>query len=72
MNLLEYHEYLRNELWIYDRAGSLVYHVRDIDSESQFWDPNATNSPDGTYYFRFSGQSLYGVVKPNGIIEVLR
>ncbi len=72
VNLIEYNEYLRNELWIYDRSGSLVYHVRDIETEGQFWDPNATNSPDGTYYYRFSGQSLYGVVKRNGIIEVLR
>lgn len=72
VNLLEYGEYSQNEVWIYDRAGSLIYHVQNINSESQFWDPNATNSPDGTYYYRFSGQSLYGVVKRNGIIEVLR
>ncbi len=72
VNLLEYREYSTNELWIYDRSGTLVYHVRNIHSAEQFWDPNATNSPDGTYYYRFGAQNAYGVVKHNGIIEVLR
>ncbi|MBR4506756.1 MAG: gliding motility-associated C-terminal domain-containing protein [Bacteroidales bacterium] len=72
VNLLEYREYPNNELWIYDRSGTLIYHVRDIRSAEQFWDPNATNSPDGTYYYRFGAQNIYGAIKHNGIIEVLR
>ena len=72
VNLLEYSNYTQNELWIFNQWGAEVYHVRDISRESDFWDPNATNSPDGTYYYRFSASGPYGIVKRNGIIEVLR
>ena len=72
VNLLEMGEYSMNELWIYDRWGGLVYHVKNIHEPSDFWDPNETNSPDGTYYFRFSAKSNFGIVRRNGIIEVVR
>mgnify|MGYP002622039740 FL=1 len=72
VNLLEFGNYQMNELWIYDRTGALVYHVKNISRADQFWDPNATRSPDGTYYFRFSARGPYGLVKRNGSIEVLR
>ncbi len=72
VNLLEMREYTMNELWIYDRTGQIVYHVRNIATESQFWDPNATRSPDGTYYFHFTARTYNGVVKRNGLIEVVR
>ena len=72
VNLLEYGNYPQNELWIFNQWGAEVYHVRDISRESDFWDPNSTDSPDGTYYFRFSARSPYGIVKRQGIIEVLR
>ena len=72
INLVEYGNFPQNELWIFNQWGAEVYHVRDIRDENVFWDPNATNSPDGTYYYRFSAHGPYGVVKRNGIIEVLR
>ena len=72
VNLLEFGNYPMNELWIYDRTGTLIYHVRNIRKASQFWDPVATRSPDGTYYYRFVADGDYGVVKRNGLIEVLR
>ena len=72
VNLLEMGEYSMNELWIYDRWGHLVYHAKNIRQPSDFWDPEATQSPDGTYYFRFSAKSLFGIVKQNGAIEVVR
>ena len=71
-NLLEYSNYSMNELWIYNQWGVLVYHVKDIRREEQFWDPNDGNCPNGTYYYRFSAMGDYGLVKRNGIIEVLR
>ena len=61
-----------NELWIYNVWGTLVYHVENIRREEQFWDPNETNSPDGTYYFRFSAKGHHGLVRVNGSIEVVR
>ncbi len=72
VNLLEAGVYSLNELWIYDRWGVLVYHVRNIYREEDFWDPNKTHAPDGTYYYRFAAMSSYGVVKRNGTIEVMR
>ena len=72
VNLLEMGEYSMNELWIYDRWGALVYHVKNISNSSDFWDPLDTHSPDGTYYYRFSAKNNFGVIKRNGIIEVTR
>ncbi len=72
VNLLEMGEYSMNELWIYDRWGVEVYHVKNISKESDFWDPEETHSPDGTYYFRFMAKNNFGVVKRNGVIEVVR
>jgi gliding motility-associated-like protein len=72
VNLIEFGNYSMNELWIYDRTGAQVYHVKNIRHADQFWDPNATRSPDGTYYYRFSAKGEYGLVKRNGLIEVMR
>ena len=72
VNLLECGIYTVNELWIFNQWGIQVYHARDIGSEEDFWYPNATSSPDGTYYFRFMARSPYGTIKRNGTIEVLR
>ena len=72
VNLLESGMYSMNELWVYDHWGALVYHVKNIRRESDFWDPNDRNCPDGTYYFRFSAKSPYGHVRTNGVIEVMR
>lgn len=72
VNLLECGMYSMNELWVYSAWGSLVYHAENIATEEEFWDPNETGSPDGTYYYRFSARSLYGIVKRNGAIEVVR
>ena len=72
VNLLECGMYTMNELWVYDHWGVLVYHMRDISREEHFWNPDETRSPDGTYYFRFSAKSPYGLVRRNGVIEVMR
>ncbi|MCR5444277.1 MAG: gliding motility-associated C-terminal domain-containing protein [Bacteroidales bacterium] len=71
-NLLEFGNYSQNELWIFDRTGTQVYHAKDIRNIDQFWDPNATRSPDGTYYYLFTGEGEYGIVKCGDLIEVLR
>ncbi|MBR4505735.1 MAG: gliding motility-associated C-terminal domain-containing protein [Bacteroidales bacterium] len=72
VNLVEIGLFPVNELWIYNQWGVRVFHARDIRTHEDFWDPNATDSPDGTYYFRFSALSDYGLVRRNGTIEVLR
>ncbi len=72
VNLLDPGLYSMNELWIYNAWGTLVYHVENIRREDQFWNPNDTRSPDGTYYFRFSAKGHHGLVRVNGSIEVVR
>gem|GEM_PF-1137633 len=71
-NLIEYNRYPYNNLSIYDRWGHLVFQVNNISQEDHFWDPNSTNTPDGTYYYRFVGQGSDGSVQRNGVIEILR
>ncbi len=71
VNLLEYGLYTQNELRIYNNNGILIYHKKNIAEEDDFWDPLKTHSPNGTYFFRFSARSIYGIVKRNGVIEVL-
>ena len=72
VNLVEMGQYPMNEVWIFNEWGVQVFHANNVSEHEEFWDPNATNSPDGTYYFRFTARSLWGVVKQNGVIEVLR
>ena len=72
VNLVEMGQYPMNELWIYNQWGVRVFHAKDIKSHDQCWDPNVPLCPDGTYYFRFQGGNKYGLVRRNGVIEVLR
>lgn len=72
VNLVELGLYPTNEVWIYNRWGTLVFHARNINSHSQSWDPDHPYCPDGTYFFRFSALSDYGAVRRNGVIEVVR
>ena len=72
VNLVEEGLYTMNEVWIFNQWGVQVFHAKNIRREEDFWDPNETNSPDGTYYYRFSARSEYGIVKHNGTIEVAR
>ena len=72
VNLVELGLYPMNELWIYDVWGVEMYHARNISRYEDFWDPNDGNCPDGTYYYRFMARSAYGIVRRNGVIEVIR
>lgn len=71
-NLVDLGLYPMNEVWIFNQWGVQVFHAENVRRHEDFWDPNATASPDGTYYFRFLGKSPYGIVRRNGVIEVLR
>lgn len=59
-------------LWIYDRTGRKIFEKENIRSMEDFWDPNKTGSPTGTYFFRFVGRALFRVIEHKGVIEVLR
>lgn len=64
--------YQINTLDIYDKWGSRVFHADNIKQDDQFWDPAKTNSPTGTYFYRFIGRGQAGTMERNGVVEVLR
>lgn len=71
-NLVEGLAYPVNQLDIYDKWGSRVFHATNINKEEDFWDPAATNSPAGSYFYRFIGKGYKGNIEHNGVIEVLK
>ena len=60
------------ELTIYSRYGKQVYHKKNIKKKEDFWSPQATNSPSGTYFYRFKAKSKTKPIEFTGSIEVLR
>ena len=71
-NLIEGLGYPINQLDIYDKWGSRVFHATNITQDDQFWDPAASNTPTGTYFYRFSGKGYNGNVERNGVVEILK
>ncbi len=71
-NLIDGLAYPINQLDIYDKWGSRVFHAVNIQRDDQFWDPAKTNTPTGTYFYRFSGKGYKGNLEHNGVIEVLK
>ena len=51
------HCYEHSTLKIYNRWGKLVYHVKDMRLEEDFWCPG--NEPEGVYFYYFTAQSYY-------------
>ena len=72
INLLHGGAYPTNSLDIYNHSGVRVYHVDNISSEEDFWDPAKDNVPSGTYYYHFKGKGMVGSIERNGIVEVVR
>lgn len=64
--------YPNNSLAIYNRWGKRVYYKENIASDDDFWDPAASNMPDGTYFWRFSGKGYLGNIERTGSVEVLK
>ncbi|MDD7590432.1 MAG: gliding motility-associated C-terminal domain-containing protein [Candidatus Onthomorpha sp.] len=71
-NLVEGQAFPDNELSIYNRYGKRIYFVQDIRNESDFWDPAATNTPSGTYFYRFIGRGPIRDVEFKGSVEIIR
>ena len=71
-NLIEGLAFPINQLDIYDKWGSRVFHATNISKEEDFWDPIKTNTPTGTYFYRFSGKGYQGEIEHNGVIEVIK
>jgi gliding motility-associated-like protein len=72
IGLLNNTYFSHTELLIYTRHGRRVYFKGNIQHESEFWSPAATNSASGTYFFRFIAQSKTRTFDFNGTIEVFK
>ena len=70
--LLDQSIYEENKLIIYTRYGKLIYEKENIRTKEDFWDPAATNTPDGSYFFRFVAKAKRKTLDFTGTIEVLR
>ena len=70
--LIEHNCFKYNELTIYDRTGHQVYHKRNINNESDWWDPAAQRAPSGTYFYYFKAHGVNIWTQHRGVIEVLR
>lgn len=70
INLLDGIGYPINQLDIYNRWGTRVYHKENISSDEDFWDP--ADLPAGTYFYRFSAKGYSGNIEHNGAIEVVK
>jgi len=71
-NLVEGQAYPDNEISIYNRNGKRVFFKQDIRSNEEIWDPAKTNTPTGTYFFKFIGRGPIRDVEFNGSIEIIR
>lgn len=71
-NLVDGQSFPDNELIIYNRNGKRIFFIQDIRSEKEAWDPNKTNTPDGTYFYKFIGRGPTKNVEFNGTVEVMR
>lgn len=70
INLVKGMGYPINQLDIYNKWGTRVYHKENISRDEDFWDPK--DMPSGTYFYRFSAKGYNGNIEHNGAIEVVR
>jgi gliding motility-associated-like protein len=71
-NLIDGQAFPDNELSIYNRYGKRIFFIQNMRNESDFWDPAATNTPSGTYFYRFIGRGPIRDVEFKGSVEILR
>lgn len=71
-NLVNGLGYPNNSLAIYDRWGKRIFYKENIASDDDFWDPAATNTPAGTYFWRFTGKGYLGDIQRNGVVEIIK
>ena len=71
-NLLDGQSYPDNELSIFNRNGKRIFFKQDIRTNQEIWDPAKTNTPTGTYFYKFIGRGPIRNIEYNGTIEILR
>ena len=60
------------KIYVYNRWGNIIYRCDNIRSRSDFWNPNETNSPAGTYFYRFTVYTKGHMIEHNSTVEVIR
>lgn len=60
------------ELSIYNRHGRVIYYKNEFYNKEDFWSPEETDSPDGTYFYKFRAMGKTKIIERAGAIEVLR
>ena len=70
--ILEQEMFDETELKIYTRTGKMIYSAKNIRKEEDFWDPEQTKSPSGTYFYRFTAKGKTKNIDFTGSVEVLR
>lgn len=71
-NLIDGLGYPNNSLAVYDRWGKRIFYKENISKEEDFWDPAETNTPAGTYFWRFTGKGYLGDIQRNGVVEIIK
>lgn len=71
-NLVEQNAFPENELIIFNRQGKIIYQKSNIKADRDFWDPQETNTPDGTYFYRFTGVRHDKKLDVVGTVDVMR
>ncbi len=71
-NLIEQNAFPENELTIFTRYGKQIYYFKNISKKEDFWSPTQTNTPTGTYFYRFKGRRHDKTIDTIGVIEVLK
>lgn len=72
VGLLEAREMEYSVFWIYDRWGRRIFKQENIHDTGQFWNPQKTHTPAGTYFFRFFARHSSGrEIQHKGVIEVI-
>ena len=71
-DLLEQTMFEETRLTIYSRYGKVIYDKTNAHDRKDLWDPNATNTPTGTYFWRFIAKSTSKNIDIKGTVDVIR
>lgn len=71
-DLLEQNCYTHTHLVIYNRYGQKIYDKMNIKTYEDFFSPQKTNTPSGTYFYRFTATNGKDAMDFTGSFEILR
>ena len=73
VGLSEAYDFSYASYWIFDRWGRKIFEAENMRKNFIKWNPDKTETPDGTYFFLFKAFHNSGrYVEDKGVIEVVR